>query len=147
MARKPPQFEGFPLGYAAVTAAGLVRAICQHVVDGDTADFLLDLGWHQYAYASLRFRGVDTPELRGTTGATLEAARQALARVETLLLDQPVLVRSYKDRTSFDRFIGDVYFVSESLHPEATDVLALGDRRWLCITEVLLREELGEAAN
>ena len=50
MSRKPSVLQDHPVDFADAKAAGLYRAVCQYVVDGDTADFLIDLGLYQYAY-------------------------------------------------------------------------------------------------
>lgn len=146
MARKPPMFDGHPASFADVNAVGMVRAVCQYVSDGDTADFLLDLGWYQYAYVVLRIRGIDTPELRGTTGAELEAAQRAAARAEELILDQPVIIRSYKQRTTFGRFVADTYFESGALaEGESDETIEVAGHLWLSLGQVLLDEGLARA--
>lgn len=143
MTRKPPVFEQHPLSFEAARAAGLTRASCLYVVDGDTADFLLDLGWFQYAYVTLRFAGVDAPELRGTTGTVLRKARKAKRRAEALLLGRFVLVKSYKELSSFGRFLADVLLAvpDEGRFPAAVR-RELGGQEWLDIGAVLLHEGL-----
>lgn len=61
------------------------NATLRRVVDGDTVDLTVDLGF--YMSAALRFRvlGVDTPELRGGTDETKAKAKEAKAFVERLL--------------------------------------------------------------
>ena len=106
MAFGVPALQDHPTPYAAAMERGLVRAKCLNVVDGDTYDFLLDLGWYQYTYGRVRLRGADTPELKKPT---LEAGRAAEARAAELLLDRHSLVRTHKGEKSFDRFIADVW--------------------------------------
>jgi len=111
--RKPPDFDLHPISFSQADASGFFRAMCYHVTDGDTADFLIDMGFYNYSYISLRFLGIDTPETRGTSGVERDLALAAMARVEELILDQPVLIRTYKERTSFGRFLGEIWFYSD----------------------------------
>ncbi len=146
MARTPPAFQDHPARYADASDHGLNRATCRYVVDGDTADFFVDLGWLQYAYVTVRFFGVDTPELRGTDGAEREAAVAARSRVELLLLNRPVLLRSYRDKTTFGRFVATVWFATtDEAFFELPDTFRLreGDaHQWVSIAEVLKAEGL-----
>ncbi|GIV58537.1 MAG: hypothetical protein KatS3mg042_1450 [Rhodothermaceae bacterium] len=151
MARIPREFDAHPAAYVAANDRGLHRAVCRYVVDGDTADFFIDLGWLQYAYVSVRFFDVDTPELRGTSGAEREAAFQAKARVQELLLDRPCLLRSYKDATTFGRFVATIWFAVQDDDPLAglpgSFKLEEGEAAtWVSIAEVLKHEGLIKSA-
>ena len=124
MARKPVEFSNHPAAFGDARAKGLYRAHCRYVVDGDTFDVLIDLGFNNYAYETLRLRDVDTPEIRGEER---ERGLIAKARVQELLLDKPVLVRSFKDVETFGRFVADVQYWE--------------DGEWLDLGETLVHEE------
>lgn len=72
------------------------------VVDGDTVDLVLDVGF--YLSAALRFRllGVDTPE-RGQPGGA-----EATAFVQAWLAEQPDLTAHTRKADSFGRWLVDV---------------------------------------
>ncbi len=123
--RKPPDFDLHPISFSQAMEIGLYRAMCYHVVDGDTADFLIDLGFFNYSYISLRFLGIDTPETRGTSGEERELALAAMSRVQELILNQPVLVRSFREQTSFGRFLGEIWFYSEDSFPDTINALII----------------------
>jgi endonuclease YncB( thermonuclease family) len=143
MSRKPPCFQLHPATFVDARARGLVRACGYHVVDGDTADFLLDIGWYHYAYIPLRLSSVDAPETRGTTGEEREKALLAKDRFEELICDQPALVRSYRERRSFERFIADVWVTSRSTVPgHLNNTIRVGGRVWYKVQEILLAEAL-----
>lgn len=142
MSRLPPVFNSHPVSYSDAVHLELTRAICQNVSDGDTVDCLLDLGWYHYAYVVLRLRGVDTPELVGTTGAMLATARRAAARTRDLALDQPVLVRSFKHRTSFGRFVADIYVAGANINTNPADGFDIADRPWTSLSAILTKENL-----
>jgi len=103
------------------------------VVDGDTVDLRIDLGF--YMSAALRFRllGVDTPELRGGTDETKAKARVAkdfvLARLEAA--DQ-IRATTYK-ADSFGRWLADVEYL-----PPGSDA-------WLSMSLRLIDEGMGVA--
>jgi len=123
MPRKPIEFSEHPAAFDDVRAQGLYRAHCRYVVDGDTFDVLIDLGFQNYAYEALRLRDVDTPEIRGDER---ERGLAAKARVQELILDTPVLVRSFKDVETFGRFVADVLYWKEG--------------EWLDLGETLVSE-------
>lgn len=88
------------------------RAYAMRVIDGDTYELDIDLGFHAHINVHVRLRGVDTPELNTTEG------KQAKYFVESLMLDSqgdavPLLVQTYKDHQSFNRWIADVWVAVE----------------------------------
>lgn len=54
------------------------RAELIHVVDGDTVDLRVDLGFRVFAELRFRLIGIDTPELTGPTRTMGRMAREAL---------------------------------------------------------------------
>lgn len=72
--------------------------------DGDTYTLRIDLGFYASAAVPIRLRGVDTPEL-GTAHAdeSTAFARWHLSRAEE------IVVESYRDARSFERWVADVY--------------------------------------
>lgn len=142
MARKPPFIEAHPAGYSDARAQGLVRAHCFCVVDGDTADFMLDLGFHQYAYVALRLARVNTAEIRGTSKRVRALALRAKARVDALLHDRPVLIRSDRQLTTFERFVAEVFLQLDPPGPAGVDKKSVSGHRWHNLSDVLLAEGL-----
>lgn len=134
MARKPAEFNQHPLDleYLQPTYRGVVK----HVVDGDTLDVFIDLGLNQYAYETLRIAGIDTPEIyRAKDEDEKRAGFAARKRVEQLLLGKPVKIVTSKDKTSFGRYIADVYYAEE-----------LGDEviTWVSLAHTLVCEGLAK---
>lgn len=111
--RIPSDFKNHPIGFSEALNHGMFRGIGKYVVDGDTADFMIDLGWYHYTYLPIRVKDLDTPELRGTKGKERELAKKAKARTEELILNKPVIIKTSKAKVSFGRFIGDIYFLAE----------------------------------
>lgn len=88
----------------------------RRVVDGDTYDFEVDLGFRQYGVYRFRLRDVNTPEIYGMDKDSVEyqAGKAAQAYVEDWLaihFDDPntqLWVRTYEEQT-FNRWVADVY--------------------------------------
>ncbi len=51
------------------------RATVDRVVDGDTLDLTIDLGFHTFRKERVRLKGVDTPEMLGPDRVAAVAAR------------------------------------------------------------------------
>jgi micrococcal nuclease len=58
-----------------VKPAFAYKAVPIKVIDGDTIDFKVDLGFHTFIHIRTRLQGVDTPELRGETFVAARDAR------------------------------------------------------------------------
>ncbi len=91
------------------------RAAMVRVVDGDTVDLQIDLGFYMKADLRFRIAGIDTPELRGGTPETKAAARDAKRRVMELLEpnaydDTYPLIIHTKKADSFGRWLATVQY-------------------------------------
>lgn len=79
------------------------------VVDGDTVDVLLDLGFGISIKQRLRIMGIDTPELRAQDPIEREAAQKAKEFAEKWLLSgKPMIVKTYRD-DKYGRILGDFH--------------------------------------
>jgi micrococcal nuclease len=67
------------------------------VIDGDTVDVLIDLGFFSTIRKRVRLLDIDTDELRGGTDEEKERARAAKLRIEELLSQGDVFVRTNMD--------------------------------------------------
>lgn len=110
--RKPPEFESHPMPFPEpFTMRGVVR----YVVDGDTIDVYVDQGLNHYSYITVRVRGIDAPELyRPADDAERQRAAAARATVESLVMGKPVVIRTYRDRRTFGRYVADVLYWGET---------------------------------
>lgn len=93
----------------------IYRAECVRVVDGDTVDLILDLGFDVKVKQRIRLANIDTDELRGGTEATKERARAAKKFVEDKLMGNDQLwVETFQDaRGSFGRYLGLIFYKGE----------------------------------
>ena len=82
-------------------------ARCVNVIDGDTLDLDIDLGFHVTLRQRVRLRGIDTPELRGK-----DKHRAVAARTEVTIWTDGValLVRTERDATDkYGRMLADIW--------------------------------------
>jgi micrococcal nuclease len=82
------------------------------VVDGDTIDVDVDLGFKITTHQRLRLANIDTPELRSSNIEEREAAKRAKERVEELILGEMVLICTSKTG-KYGRYIADVFYWTE----------------------------------
>lgn len=109
--RKPSEFENHPASYAAAREYGCFRAVCKNVTDGDTIDCFIDLGMGKYAYDTIRLHDLDTAEIfRSSNPAEREHGMLAKARVMALVLNKPILIKTFKDAETFGRYVADVEY-------------------------------------
>lgn len=131
MSRKPVAFRGHPVSFEAARAHEVHRSTCDHVVDGDTQDYLLDLGWLVYPYRAIRLRGINCPEVhRPINKFELEHGNRAKQFVIDLILGKHLLVRGHKG-VSFERFEGQVF------HPAPGGSLVVAGIAWKDLAETL----------
>jgi micrococcal nuclease len=92
----------------------------ERVVDGDTIDLKVAVGFDAEITGRFRLLGVDTPEMFGTRHADAEHAAGVAARqrVEALIpADGWVEVKTYKlaGREKFGRYLCEIFIDGESL--------------------------------
>lgn len=90
------------------TPAYRYRATVHRVVDGDTYELAVDLGFKIGVTLTVRLRGVDCPEM------PTRAGRAAKDFVATVLYAPngaaiPLIVETYRDRQTFARWVADVW--------------------------------------
>lgn len=90
------------------------------VYDGDTVTALIDLGLHVKVQAKIRLKGINTPELRG---ARREEGLTSKARMEELVLNKQVIIKTYKDKLEkYGRWLGEI-FINETDTKSVNQVL------------------------
>lgn len=87
-------------------------AFVDNVVDGDTIDVSLDLGFGIYWKTRVRLNGIDTPELNSADPVLRESAQAAKTLVSIAILGKKVTLVTYKP-DKFGRYLVDVYWGTE----------------------------------
>lgn len=117
--RKPPVFDKHPTSFEDARQFGYLRAHVPHVVDGDTFDVFVDLGLGKYAYEPLRLVGpggqdFDAPEIFHPSGKEeLQHGFEARNRVAELIEERYVLVKTFRDRMTFGRYVANVLYYEQ----------------------------------
>lgn len=76
------------------------------VIDGDTARFDVDLGFHAHIHVDVRFKGYNSPEIKGGNKTAAAAAKKEL---ETLLSGETVILTTEKSfQQTFARYLAVV---------------------------------------
>lgn len=91
-----------------------------NIVDGDTVDLSVDLGFKIYSHQRIRLANIDTPE-RGQAGYN-----EAKDRLIELILGKEVILRTFK-MSKWGYFLGEIYLKESDTS----------------INEILLEEKLG----
>lgn len=89
------------------------RATVERVVDGDTLDLNISLGFKVHVHERVRLIGVDTPETYGVKKESQEYqdGMKAKARVEELVLGQEVTIKTQKDKTGkYGRYLAEIFY-------------------------------------
>lgn len=84
------------------------QARCISVVDGDTFDAEIDLGFRLWTNQRFRLKDVNAPELHSPNARERECAIAATAYLRNLILYRNLEIRSWRT-PSFDRWVADVW--------------------------------------
>ena len=99
-------------------------ASVDRVVDGDTVDLVIDLGFSIFTKQRIRLAGIDTPEFRGGTAESKIKAQIAATRLEELLGSGEVFIRTEQDKKgSFGRYLGYLIVVKQGIDFEVNQIL------------------------
>jgi endonuclease YncB( thermonuclease family) len=94
----------------------------KRIVDGDTVDVIIDLGFSTYVKRRIRMYGINTPESRTRD---LEEKARGLAskeRLEELMEGQKIVMRSW-GKGKYGRTLGELFVEKEtSIGPDFTNI-------------------------
>lgn len=89
------------------------RAVVNDVIDGDTVDLTVSLGFHMTFSSRFRLYGINTPESYGAEAS--DAGRNAKERVKALLpKGASVMLRTERDKTEkYGRYLGTIFCLDD----------------------------------
>lgn len=77
------------------------------IVDGDTCDVELDIGFRLATAQRVRLWGINTPEMKGETKTAGQAAKDELEKLLTGGWREGLFCRTHKDPDNFGRWLGE----------------------------------------
>lgn len=93
----------------------LYSALVTNVVDGDTIDVEIDLGFYVVYKTRLRLNGIDTPEKNSKIPEERILAAQATSFLRERILNKKVIIESFK-KDKYGRFLADIYLGEENVN-------------------------------
>ena len=106
----------------------IFRAHCIKVVDGDTIDVNIDMGFGLHSTHRLRLWGVNTPEKHASDPAVREKAYEATEFTASFVEDKDIMIQTYKSET-FGRYLAKVF-------------VPQGNNEYVCLNDMLVIEGL-----
>jgi micrococcal nuclease len=85
----------------------IYKAKVVNVVDGDTVDMQVDLGFYTFVKERFRLARIDTPELNSAVPEERDKAKQAKEYMMQYL-DKNVIIKSFK-KDKYGRFLAEIY--------------------------------------
>lgn len=117
--RKPAEFISHPSSYVFAREKEFFRVHVTHITDGDTFDCFVDLGMGQYAYETIRLLDANTPELYSPVNtAERMHAHEARNRVSECILNKGCLIKTFKDKETFGRYVAELKFPMYDSHSQ-----------------------------
>lgn len=90
------------------------------VVDGDTVDVLVDLGFSITTKQRIRLYGINTPELNSKDELLRNRASDAAKLIATLCFGVECTIKTYSAKDKWGRYLADLYIT------EAGNTLSVG---------------------
>ena len=87
------------------------QATCIRVIDGDTVDLSIDIGFNIHMEHRFRLSGIDTPEIFGVSKESEEYQRGIASkqRLESLVMGQVLEIKTEKDRADkYGRYLATI---------------------------------------
>jgi len=88
-----------------------------NIVDGDTLDVIIHLGFEITKKLRIRLYGIDTPETyRPSCNEEYKEGLKAKQFVKDMVLDKDVIIKTYKDKKGkYGRYLADIIVNDNSL--------------------------------
>jgi micrococcal nuclease len=87
---------------------------CIKVIDGDTIDVTIDLGFGIFVSKRIRLYGIDTPESRTKNKLEKQAGLLAKERLKKLVMNKDLAIEVVAEGGKFGRLVGNIYIEGTS---------------------------------
>jgi len=103
------------------------------IIDGDTLEILVDLGFKTYVLQVFRLFGINTPEIKGSSKKQGFSIRLKVA--EIIPLNSQIKVESFQDiREKYGRYLAKIYYIDSK-------------GQEICLNEQLVKEGFAKVIN
>ena len=93
----------------------------ERVVDGDTVDVNIDLGFNIWHRGRVRLAGIDSPESRTRNKEEKKLGLAAKARLKAILKGQKVSIQCTKEKGKFGRILADIMIGDRNVNKQLMD--------------------------
>lgn len=94
-------------------------ALCTRIIDGDTVELNIDLGFNIHHVIRGRLYNVNAPEI--FSGTDKENGMKAKEHLQMLIEGCEVVVNTYKDRMSFNRWVVEIEYQDHNINESMSD--------------------------
>ena len=102
------------------------KAYVENVLDGDSADMVIDLGFKISIRERIRFLGIDTPETRSTDPEEKRRGLEAKEYVKQAIQGKWVALETTK-QGKFGRYLGKIYYMRSDHHAVSDTEICIND--------------------
>lgn len=100
-------------------AAYKYNAIVTHVIDGDTVELQIDLGFSVLVNCTCRLYGIDTPELKSKDKKQKELAISAKNYLNEKLIHKTVVAETFiSKKDKYGRYLANIYLDNVLINKE-----------------------------
>lgn len=101
------------------------QAVINRVIDGDTLDVSVDLGFSIRAMTLLRMEGINAPELHGVSAEESQAGRASKAYLESLVGGKKVRVVTAKAKEKYGRYLATVWLIGSGIQKSSVNQMMI----------------------
>jgi micrococcal nuclease len=120
--------------------AYIFRGKSLNVVDGDTIDVQMDLGFGLSTTQRLRFWGVDTPEKNARNPHERDRAYAAMEFTAQMVEGKDLMIQTYKTDV-FGRYLAKVFVPQEDILETTGEI---SEQTYICLNDLLIQEGFAE---
>lgn len=95
------------------------QAYVKRVIDGDTIEVSVDLGFRMSMDTPVRLFGVNAPETNSKIAKERIVAKEAKAFLEDRILSRIVRIKTVKPRDKYGRWLADVFLIGRDIESES----------------------------
>lgn len=78
------------------------------IIDGDTVDVSIDLGFHIQHIVRIRLYGIDAPEVKSKDISERQLANEATKKLTELIEGKVVTVKTHKSSDKYGRYLAEI---------------------------------------